>query len=74
MKSGPGGEIAYWHVGNVSAVLERLIAMGAKDYEPLTKRGEAGFVTASIVDPFGNILGVMYNPHYVEILRSMDEN
>jgi len=37
-KSGPGGEIAYWHVENVSAVLERLIAMGAKEYEPLQPR------------------------------------
>ncbi len=44
--------------------------MGAKEYEPLTKRGEVGFITASVVDPFGNILGIMYNPHYLEILRS----
>ncbi len=27
-----------------------------------------GFVGASVVDPFGNVLGVMYNPHYLEIL------
>jgi hypothetical protein len=24
----------------------------------------------AVVDPFGNVLGIMYNPHYVEILRS----
>jgi hypothetical protein len=29
---------------------------------------EAGFVTASVADPFGNILGIMYNPHYLAIL------
>lgn len=29
-----------------------------------------GFVTASVVDPFGNILGIMTNPHYVEVLAS----
>lgn len=23
-----------------------------------------GFVTASVTDPFGNVLGIMYNPHY----------
>lgn len=73
-KAGPGGGIAYWHVENVSAVLEKLMAMGAKEYEPLTKRGEAGFVTSSVVDPFGNVLGIMYNPHYVEILRLKSEN
>ena len=22
------------------------------------------------IDPFGNILGIMYNPHYVEVLGS----
>jgi hypothetical protein len=26
-------------------------------------------VSASVVDPFGNVLGVMYNPHYVEVLK-----
>ena len=30
--------------------------------------GSTGFVTASVVDPFGNILGIMYNPHYLEVL------
>jgi len=52
----------------VTATLERLLSMGAREYEPLTHRGEAGFVTASVVDPFGNILGLMYNPHYLEVL------
>ena len=40
---------------------------GATEYQPITPRGE-GFVTAAVVDPFGNVLGVMYNPHYLEIL------
>jgi hypothetical protein len=31
------------------------------------ERGE-GFVTAAVVDPFGNILGIMYNRHYLEVL------
>jgi hypothetical protein len=26
-----------------------------------------------VVDPFGNILGVMYNPHYVEILGAREQ-
>ena len=66
----PGGAVVYWHVDDVSAALERLIALGAKEYEPITPR-EAGFITASVIDPFGNILGVMYNPHYLDILGSM---
>jgi hypothetical protein len=23
-----------------------------------------------VVDPFGNVLGIMYNPHYLEVLDS----
>jgi hypothetical protein len=43
--------------------------MGATEYEPVIERA-AGFTTASVVDPFGNILGVMHNPHYVEIVAA----
>jgi predicted enzyme related to lactoylglutathione lyase len=60
----------YWHVEDVAATFERLLAMGAREHLPITPRGEAGFVTASVVDPFGNVLGIMYNPHYLEILGS----
>ncbi|MFG2329573.1 VOC family protein [Streptomyces sp. NPDC048604] len=67
----PGGAVVYWHVDDVSATLERLLSLGAKEYEPLTERG-AGFVTASVTDPFGNILGVMYNQHYLDVLGSRD--
>ena len=66
--AGPGGVVVYWHVDDVAAMLEKLTAMGATIYEPLTPRGEGGWVTASVIDPFGNILGIMYNPHYLEIL------
>jgi hypothetical protein len=41
--------------------------MGAEPHQPVTERGE-GFVTASVVDPFGNVLGIMRNPHYLEML------
>ena len=64
---GPGGEIVFWHVDDVAAAVARLLSLGAKEYEPITERGD-GFVTASVVDPFGNILGVMYNAHYLEVL------
>jgi len=41
--------------------------MGAKQLEAPHDRRQ-GFITASVVDPFGNILGIMYNPHYLEVL------
>jgi predicted enzyme related to lactoylglutathione lyase len=65
--AGPGGSIMYWHVDDLSAVRDKLISMGAGEYEPILERG-AGFITASVIDPFGNVLGIMRNPHYLEIL------
>jgi predicted enzyme related to lactoylglutathione lyase len=66
----PGGVVTYWHVDDVAATFQRLLSMGAKQYQPVTNQGDSGFVTASVVDPFGNLLGVMSNPHYLEVLRS----
>lgn len=68
--AGPGGTVVFLHVDDVAATLERLTKMGANIHDPLTHR-EAGFITASVVDPFGNILGVMYNPHYLKMLGEM---
>ena len=66
----PGGAIMHWHVDDLDATVERLLSMGAKEYDPITPRGDTGFVTASVVDPFGNVLGVMSNPHYLDILAA----
>jgi predicted enzyme related to lactoylglutathione lyase len=65
----PGGAIMHWHVDDLESAVQRLVALGATEYEPITPRSE-GFVTASVVDPFGNVLGVMYNPHYVEMVAA----
>ena len=70
MQPGPGGAVLFWHVDDIEAAFARLKELGAKQYEAITKRGETGFVTASVVDPFGNVLGIMYNPHYVEVLAT----
>ncbi len=67
--SGPAGATLFWHVDDIDAALEKLLSMGATEHGPKTPR-EAGCITASVVDPFGNILGLMYNPHYLEILAS----
>jgi len=64
---GEGGAIVYWHVDDVRATVKRLLELGATEYEALTERGP-GFVTASVTDPFGNILGVMFNQHYLNVL------
>ena len=64
-----GGAIAYWHVDDVQASFGRLLALGAAAREEPIERGP-GFVTASVIDPFGNILGVMYNQHDVDVLAA----
>ncbi|GAA3182811.1 VOC family protein [Nonomuraea roseoviolacea] len=66
--SGPSGAVLYWAVDDVEATLERLFALGAKEHQGVVDRGGNGFVTASVVDPFGNVLGIMTNPHYMEVL------
>jgi predicted enzyme related to lactoylglutathione lyase len=63
-----GGEIVFWHVDDLQATLDRLLELGATLHEKITPH-EDGFITASVVDPFGNILGIMTNPHYLQILR-----
>jgi predicted enzyme related to lactoylglutathione lyase len=60
----------YWHVDDLQGTVARLLSMGAKEYQPITPRGDGGFVTASVVDPYGNVLGVMHNPHYLQVLAS----
>jgi predicted enzyme related to lactoylglutathione lyase len=64
----PGGAVLYWHVDDVQATFARLLAIGATESQPITSRGE-GFVTTAVIDPFGNVLGIMYNPHYVAMLN-----
>jgi predicted enzyme related to lactoylglutathione lyase len=65
--SGPAGEIVFWHVDDLAATLQWLISHGAKQLDGPREHGE-GFVTASVTDPFGNILGIMYNAHYLQML------
>lgn len=67
----PSGAIAHWHVEDLQGTLDRLIAMGATEYQPVTdhSQGKGTFVTASVADPFGNILGIMTNVHYLDILN-----
>lgn len=66
----PGGAIAHWHVDDLQTTLDTLLAKGAIVYQPITDHsgGKGAFVTASVVDPFGNVLGIMTNKHYLDIL------
>ncbi|MGI9824125.1 VOC family protein [Agromyces sp. Marseille-Q5079] len=65
--AGTGGTIIHWHTDDLEGTLDRLIELGATPLLPITEHGP-GFVTASVVDPFGTVLGVMTNTHYLEML------
>lgn len=60
------GAVVYWHVDDLNAAFERLLALGATVLEPIREFGP-GFVAAAVTDPFGNVLGVMRNAHYLEM-------
>ncbi|MGL5910549.1 MAG: VOC family protein [Phycicoccus sp.] len=62
------GTITYWAVDDARAAHARLLALGATNHGDPTERGP-GFVTASVLDPFGNVLGIMENQHYLEVLQ-----
>jgi predicted enzyme related to lactoylglutathione lyase len=60
---GDAGAQPLWGVDDVSAEVERLVALGALPLDPVTDVGE-GIKVAAVLDPFGNRLGLIENPHF----------
>jgi predicted enzyme related to lactoylglutathione lyase len=58
----PAG-VAYWGVKDAQAAYQRLIELGAKELEPVQDVG-GEILIGSVHDPFGNVLGVIQNPHF----------
>ena len=55
--------MSYWGVENIQEVYDRLIQLGATENEnPYNVGGE--IITATVKDPFGNVIGLIYNPHF----------
>jgi predicted enzyme related to lactoylglutathione lyase len=48
---------------DVSAEVQRLLALGAAELEPVTEVG-GGIKVAAVQHPFGNRLGLIDNPHF----------
>jgi predicted enzyme related to lactoylglutathione lyase len=59
----PGGALVSMHVDDIAAEMDRLTAHGATVFDPVTPRGE-GWWSASVADPFGNLLGLIQSPHW----------
>jgi len=60
---GAGGSTAYWGVSDLAATLDRLVADGIDVHSPPQDVGE-GIRVATIRDPFGNLIGLIENPHF----------
>ncbi|MGH9705310.1 MAG: VOC family protein [Candidatus Acidiferrales bacterium] len=61
-KRGRAG-VAYWGVADARAAYQRLLDLRATPLEPVQDVGE-GILVAAVHDPFGNVLGVIQNPHF----------
>lgn len=60
---GDAGAQPLWGVEDVTAEVERLLALGAMRLDPVTEVGD-GIKVAAVRDPFGNRLGLIENPHF----------
>jgi len=62
-KPGEGGPVAYWGVENADQAWERLLRLGAEPTSPVRDVG-GGIRVATVKDPFGNMFGLIENPHF----------
>ena len=60
---GPGGTVAYWRVDKLDAAVAHFVGAGATVSAPAQDVGE-GIRVASVADPFGNVIGLIENPHF----------
>ncbi len=62
-KRDPAG-VAYWGVEDIRAEYKRLLDLGATSVSDVQDVG-GGILVAEVSDPFGNVIGLIYNPHFV---------
>lgn len=55
--------IAYWGVKDAKASYQRIQQLGAKKHSDPQEVG-GGIIVATVTDPFGNVFGIIENPHF----------
>ena len=55
--------VSYWGVEKIHETYEAFILAGATEYEKPQNVG-GNILTASVKDPWGNIIGLIYNPEF----------
>lgn len=58
-----GGVVAYWGVEDAAAALGRLLELGAMGHGDVQDVGD-GIRVATVLDPDGNVFGIIENPHF----------
>jgi len=62
-KTGAGGSVAYWRVPAIDEAVRHFVSSGAAVVAPAQDVGE-GIKVATVSDPFGNLIGLIENPHF----------
>jgi predicted enzyme related to lactoylglutathione lyase len=57
------GVTAYWGVDDADAAFERLLGLGATEHSGVQDVG-GNIRLATVLDPYGNVFGVIENPHF----------
>ena len=57
------GPTTYWGVDDIRAEFARVVALRAKTQSAVKDVG-GGILVATVVDPFGNVVGLIQNPHF----------
>jgi predicted enzyme related to lactoylglutathione lyase len=60
---GNAGAVTYWGVADAQAAHDRLLSLGATLRSGVQEVGD-GIRVATVFDPFGNIFGIIENPHF----------
>lgn len=55
--------VAYWGVASAEKAYKALLIAGAKSHGAVHDVGE-GIKVATVLDPFGNVFGLIENPHF----------
>ena len=55
--------VAYWGVADARGALKRVIDLGGRLNEDVQDVGE-GILVATVLDPSGNVFGIIENPHF----------
>ncbi|MEQ1519342.1 MAG: VOC family protein [Usitatibacteraceae bacterium] len=53
----------YWGVDDIYAEHARVVGLGAKPKNAIQDVGD-GILVATVIDPFGNVVGLIQNPHF----------